>query len=269
MEHDLLTTVRQRLAAGGQVWLFLDYDGTLVPIVHRLEQVHSDVALVELLTRLTKLSAIRVIILSGRSLSSLRAMLPIPGLTLAGTYGIEIQMPGQGVVMRAEPTRVRPIIEQVKLAWTQLVAGCSGFVLEDKGLAVALHASLADPRDVDSVLPQARLAAARIIAPDRFRILSGDRFLEVAPATAHKGQTVEWLLDHCVSDDPLLIYCGDDDKDEEAFAVVRQRRGIPVVVGQVRHATLATNRFDSPDALRGWLEALEEVAREDHSLENI
>ena len=269
MEHDLLTTVRRRLAAGGRVWLFLDYDGTLVPIARTLEEVRPDVALIELLTGLAKLPAIRVVILSGRPLSSLRAMLPIASLTLAGTYGIEIQMPGQGIVIRAEPARLRPVIEQVKSAWAQLVARRSGFVLEDKGLAVALHASFADPFDADFVLPQARLAAVHIIAPDRFRILGGDRFLEVAPATAHKGQTVEWLLDHHISGDALLIYCGDDDKDEEAFTVVRRRGGIPIVVGQVRRATLATNGFDSPDALRGWLEALEEVTRENDSLENI
>jgi trehalose-phosphatase len=98
--------------------------------------------------------------------------------------------------------------------------------------------------------------------------LSGDRFLEVAPATAHKGQTVEWLLDHYMSRDALLIYCGDDDQDEEAFAVARQRGGIPIVVGQGQRTTQATFRFSSPDALRGWLLLLEKVARENHSLEN-
>ena len=256
--------VRQRLAAGEQICLFLDYDGTLVPIAYRLEEVHSDSALTELLTGLVKLPAIRVVILSGRSLSSLRAMLPIPGLTLAGTYGIEIQMPGQDVIMRAEPDRARPVIERVKLAWAQLVTGRSGFVLEDKGLAVALHASWADPLDADFVLPQARSAAMHIITLDRFRILSGERYLEVAPATAHKGLAVEWLLDHRVSGDPLLIYCGDDDKDEEAFKVVRRRGGIPIVVGKVRRATLATHRFDSPNALRSWLKELEEVAKKNH-----
>ena len=168
------------------------------------------------------------------------------------------------------PLQRSHVVELSHGLWrAQFVAGHSGFVLEDKGLAVALHASFAGPFDADFVLPQARLAAVHIIAPDRFRILGGDRFLEVAPATAHKGQTVEWLLDHHISGDALLIYCGDDDKDEEAFAVVRRRGGIPIVVGQVRRATLAASRFDSPDALRGWLQALGEVARENHSLENI
>jgi len=44
-------------------------------------------------------------------------------------------------------------------------------------------------------LNAARVAATQTISPDYFRILGGDRFLEVAPAGAHKGHTVEWLLD--------------------------------------------------------------------------
>ena len=267
MGHDLLATVRQHLAAGGRVCLFLDYDGTLVPIGRTPDEARPDASLLELLTGLAALPTLRVVILSGRSLSSLREVLPVPSLTLAGTYGTEIQMPGQGVVIRSDPAHLRPIMEQVKSAWAQLAAERSGFLLEDKGLAVALHALLADPSDADSVLPQAQSAATHIITTDRFRILRGDRYLEVAPATAHKGQTVEWLLDHHRPRDALLIYCGDDEKDEEAFAVIRQHGGIPIVVGQVRRATLAIHWFGSPDALRGWLQALEEVARESHSLE--
>jgi trehalose 6-phosphate phosphatase len=253
-EYDLLGAVRQRLAAGGQVGLFLDYDGTLVPIARTPEDARPSAALLQVLTGLAGLSTIRVVILSGRSLSSLQAMLPVPGLTLAGIYGIEIQMPDQSVVIRSDPPRLRPVLEQVKSAWAQLVAERPGFLLEDKGLAVALHARFAGLSDADFVLPQAQSAAAHVISPAQFRVLSGDRFLEVAPATAYKGQTMEWLLDLYMSRDALLIYCGDDDQDEEAFAVVRRRGGIPIVVGQDQHATLATNRFGSPDALRGWLQ---------------
>ena len=118
MEHDLLAAVRRRLAAGGRVWLFLDYDGTLVPIARTPDKARPDASLLELLTGLAEIPAVRIVILSGRPLPFLRAMLPIPGLTLAGTYGIEVQMPGQGIIIRAEPDRLRPVIEQVRSAWT-------------------------------------------------------------------------------------------------------------------------------------------------------
>jgi len=120
MENDLLAAVRRHWATGGQVWLFLDYDGTLVPIGRTPDESRPDAALLELLTSLAESPAVRVVILSGRPLSFLRAILPIPGLTLAGTYGIEIQMPGQGIIIRAEPDRLRPAIEQVKSGLDQV-----------------------------------------------------------------------------------------------------------------------------------------------------
>jgi trehalose 6-phosphate phosphatase len=255
----MLAAVRRQIAAGRRVWLFLDYDGTLVPIARTPDEARPDASLLRLLSGLAEMPALLVTVLSGRPLSSLQTMLPIPHLILAGTYGVEVQMPGKDVIMRADPVRLRPTIEQVQSAWAQLIAGRDGFLLEDKRLAVALHARFAGSADAEDVLPRARAVATQFVRPHRFRILQGDRFLEVAPAAAHKGQTVEWLLDQCPSPGVLTVYCGDDDKDEEAFAVIRRHGGISIVVGPGQRRTQAAYRFDSPDAVRGWLQLLEEV----------
>jgi alpha,alpha-trehalase len=157
-------------------------------------------------------------------------------------------------MMRIEPDNVRPTLEQVKSAWGDLIARRSGFFLEDKGLAVALHARFADSADADFVLPRAQAEARHVIAPGRFRLLGGERFIEVAPALANKGQTVDWLIDHVAFADALPVYLGDDDKDEEAFVVIRQRGGIPIVVGQRRQSTQAIERLSSPQAVCEWLQ---------------
>jgi len=249
-----LATIQQRLRNGGRIWLFLDYDGTLVPIARTPDEAQPDSALLELLKSLARVPAIRTVVLSGRPLASLQAMLPVSGLILAGTYGIEIQIPGHAVMTRIEPESVRPTIEQVKSAWGELIAMRSGFFLEDKGLAVALHARFAESADADFVLPRAQAEARHVIAPDRFRLLGGERFLEVAPVLANKGQTVNWLLDHIAFADALPVYLGDDDKDEEAFAVIRQRGGISIAVGQRQQSTQAIERLPSPHTVREWLQ---------------
>jgi len=258
----MLAAVRRQIVAGRRVWLFLDYDGTLVPIARTPDEARPDAPLLKLLSGLAEMPALLVTVLSGRPLSSLQTMLPISRLILAGTYGIEVQMPGKGVIIRADPVRLRPTIEQVRSAWAQLIAGRDGFLLEDKWVAVALHARFADSTDAKVVLPRARAIATQSVRTHHFRILQGDRFLEVAPAAAHKGQTVEWLLSQYPFPGALTVYCGDDDKDEEAFAVVRRRGGIPIVVGQGQRTTQAAYRFDSPDAVRGWLQLLGEAAAE-------
>jgi trehalose 6-phosphate phosphatase len=250
----LLDSALVQIRAGGRLWLFLDYDGTLVPIARTPDEAVPDPALLELLSRLARAPQIRTAILSGRPLASLQEMIPLPGVHLAGTYGLEIRTMPQAPIRRVELAQVRPTIERVKRGWAELIEGRSGFLLEDKGLAFALHARFAAPADADFVLPMARDYAGEMIDAEHFRILGGHRFLEVAPAAAHKGQTVEWLLDHEPLPNALPVYFGDDDKDEEAFAVVRKRGGIPIVVGEARGTTQALVRLESPTGVRDWLE---------------
>jgi trehalose-phosphatase len=95
-----------------------------------------------------------------------------------------------------------------------------------------------------------------MLPTERFRLLGGKRFLEVAPTTGHKGQSMEWLLDQPSFACAIPVYFGDDDKEEEAFPVVRQRGGIPITLASARGPTQTLARLPSPDARRGWLELL-------------
>ena len=255
-----LQRIQNHLRAGGRLWLFLDYDGTLVPYAPTPAQACPDQELIVLLTALANRENIRTVVLSGRALDSLQAMLPVPGLTLAGLYGVEIQKPGDGVTRRVQAEMVRDMINRVKVAWAQLIDGRSGFLLEDKGMAVALHSRLANAAEADIVVPQAQAVVTQMASPE-FRVLSGDRFLEIAPAVAHKGETVNWFLEHIPFANALPIYFGDDDKDEEAFAVIRKHDGIPILVGARQPDTVALVRLPSPVEARVWLRAILDAAQ--------
>lgn len=272
IESGVLANIRRQLRAGRRLVLFLDYDGTLVPIARTPDEARPDRALLRLLNDLTHVSLIRTIILSGRPLSSLQAMLPIPGLILAGTYGMEVQWEGKVMTRGVSLAQIRPVIAQVKTEWEGLTDKRSGFLLEDKGLAIALHARWADPTEADTVLNAARVTATQMISSDYFRILGGDHFLEVAPVAAHKGHTVEWLLDQIHAAGALLVYFGDDDKDEEAFAVIRQRGGIAIGVGQRYELAQADARIASPEVVRDWLRRFRDdagqiISNVDHAIE--
>jgi trehalose 6-phosphate phosphatase len=256
MNPDLSPAIFQHLLAGGHIWLFLDYDGTLVPLARTPEEACSDEVLLALLTSLAEFPQIRVAIVSGRALSSLRKLLPVRGLTLAGTYGMEVQPADGPGILRTEIAQVRPTIEKVLSAWAALVAPHPGFLLEDKGVALALHARLADPRDAHQVLPAAQAAARQILEPDQFRLLAGDRFLEVAPLLASKGLFVDWLLGQTPAFDALPVYLGDDERDEEAFVAIRRQGGIPILVGGRDGSTQALGRLSTPVQVREWLAEL-------------
>lgn len=253
--------IQQHVRSGGCLALFLDYDGTLVPIARIPGEAQPDGALLALLADLARASAFDTIILSGRPLASLQAMLSVPGLTLAGTYGVEIQRDGKTMARGVKAMQLRPSVVQIKSEWERLTNGRAGFLLEDKGLAIALHARWAEPAAAGLVLEAARATAARLLPPTQFRILGGDRFLEAAPVAAHKGQAVDWLLSQLHDPGALPVYFGDDDKDEEAFVVVRRRGGIPIGVGTRFPLESALARLPSPEVAREWLRGFLESAR--------
>jgi len=178
MDSNILARILRHLHASGGLVLFLDYDGTLVPIARTPTEAQPDDALLALLADLARAPAFDTILLSGRPLASLQGMLPVPGLTLAGTYGVEIQRDGKVMTRGVDAFQIRPIVEQVKSEWGRLTDGRDGFLLEDKGLAIALHARWAEPAEAGLVLETARAAAMLVLPADNFRILRGDRFLE-------------------------------------------------------------------------------------------
>lgn len=248
--------LRRLAVTGTRLWLFLDYDGTLVPLARTPGEAQPDPPLLDLLTCLVNTPSLRVTILSGRPLSWLQAVLSIPGLMLAGTYGVETQLGDGTLVVRADDAQMGSRVQQIKGIWTELVKGHEGFFIEDKGRAVALHARFAQPEDADVILPAAESAARQLMTDTVLRVVGGHRFLEIAPAAAHKGATVEWLLQEQSFPNAQLVYFGDDDKDEQAFEVIVQHGGLPIVVGEPRGPTLAPIRASSPSQVREWLAEL-------------
>jgi trehalose 6-phosphate phosphatase len=241
------------------LWLFLDYDGTLANFSPTPEQIQPDPELAELLGRLVRHPRLRVAIVSGRRLSDLLSLLPVPGLLLAGTYGVELLAPGCVVIDRLDLKALRPTLEALKPQWAALIAGRPGFFLEDKGWALALHARFAADAEADSIMSSARRVAEEAMAraePGLFHVVDGRRFLEMAPPSAEKGLAVTRLLDQCSWPGALPIYLGDDDRDEEVFKVVKGRGGIGVLVGPDARPTAADMRLASPQAARRWLERL-------------
>jgi trehalose 6-phosphate phosphatase len=251
--------VTERLRRAGAVWLFLDYDGTLADFAPTPDEVAPDPELVDLVAGLARDPRLRVAIISGRRLRHVRRLVPVPGILLAGTYGVELQMPDGQQRARVAYEAIRPTLDTLKPRWAGLIASREGFYLEDKDWALALHARFAAEEEAERVLAAARQQAMDVLGDDpaeRFRLLGGHKFLEVGPRLAHKGRTIGYLLDRYAEPGTLPVYLGDDDKDEEAFGVIKERGGIPILVAPGPRETVADLRLESPQAARRWVVAL-------------
>lgn len=254
---------KARLAEWAQqaqhLWLFLDYDGTLADFAPTPEHIEPNPEIITLLEGLARKPNLRLTVLSGRRLDHIRLLLPLSGVFLAGTYGIELLTPTGGMIQRVEYDAIRPALETLKPQWAQAIRGRDGFFLEDKGWALALHARFADDVEAEVVLAHVQQVASAALLTDHFRILGGHKFLEIAPRLASKKETVAYLLDQFPLPEPRLIYIGDDDKDEEAFPLVHAHQGIALKVrqpSQKESPTTADFFLESPADTLHWLKGI-------------
>ena len=81
--------INKKLSLSPHILLFLDYDGTLTPIVKTPQQAKIPKRTKKLLLKLRNLPSLTICVVSGRSLSDVRKMVGVKGLVYAGNHGLE------------------------------------------------------------------------------------------------------------------------------------------------------------------------------------
>jgi trehalose 6-phosphate phosphatase len=234
--------------------IFLDYDGTLAEFAETPDEIYPDPNLIELLERLRDDPRMQVVIISGRRLNHIQALVPVPGIILAGTYGIEFIDLSGNRIERVDFKEIRPTLARVKPLWLELIRPHEEIYMEDKGWTLALHAKSVDQATAEETIRLAQQILDHMSIPtDLFRILGGHKFLEIAPKLANKGLTVRYFISRYPLEGALPIYIGDDDKDEEALEVILQNGGIPIKVGSHANESRAQLHLDSPKSVRQFL----------------
>lgn len=91
---DHLPKLATSIAAARHFVLFLDFDGTLAPIVSDPTQAYMPAETRKSLTALAGTEKASIAIVSGRALSDLRERVGMRKITYAGNHGLEINGPG-------------------------------------------------------------------------------------------------------------------------------------------------------------------------------
>lgn len=235
--------------------LCLDYDGTLVPIAARPEDACPTPAVLDLLTRLASTARIMVAIVSGRPVAELSTLLPVLGLTLIGTHGLEIRAPNGSVSQMLPPGAFMLTMARMQREIRQLIRGKDGFLLEDKRQTLTLHYRLADPQEAAQIVSRIQTVLRRYQGNGvALELLHGKKVAEIRPVGVNKGKAVAALLQQ-VGSTMLPIYVGDDTTDEDAFRVLADR-GLSILVSDVARPTGAQYYLENPRAV---FELLEQV----------
>jgi trehalose-phosphatase len=234
----------------GHTAIFLDYDGTLTPIVSQPEDaVLSDAmrgVLKDLAGRCT------VAILSGRDLPDVKEKVGIGDLVYAGSHGFDISGPEGLQITSQQGTSFLPMLDSAQKDLNQQLSDIPGAMVERKTFSIAVHYRNVEPERASEVSN----IVNRIHADyPELRQSEGKKVLELQPRIDwNKGKALLWLLHKLDLDRPDVVplYIGDDVTDEDAFKALPDR-GIGIVVQEKPRPTAAQYRLKNTDEVYRFL----------------
>jgi len=252
------------LLDGKRVVVFLDFDGTLAPIVDDPDDAAAPPRAREAVQRLVRSCSVAIV--SGRDLQDVMSRVDVDGLWFAGSHGFELQAPdGEHHEQQAVDEAI-PALDEAEEALRRELGDLHGVRVERKHVAIAVHT-----RGADEATTERAEAAVDRLGEERkeLRVTGGRAVKELRPDIDwDKGTALRWVLDRILDDrdaPPMVpVYAGDDLTDEDALRTV-QRDGIGIVVASDEHGdrtTFAHVKVDGPDELRELLERLTDLLEE-------
>jgi trehalose 6-phosphate phosphatase len=224
--------------------LFVDFDGTLVDLVDRPDQVGADDELIGLLRALSAAFGDRLAIVSGRSIEQLDHMIGADAgsIILAGSHGAEIRRAGH----LFRPARAVGL-DDAAADLGAFAARHPAMIVEVKSLGVALHYRMVPEAEDDAVAAAGEVAARLGLA-----IQPGKMMIELHGAGYDKGTALRELTAREANPASRPVMIGDDLTDEPALAAAAELGGFGVLVGPPRE-TAAVYGLPDVGAVRAWL----------------
>jgi trehalose-phosphatase len=247
-----VTSISERLQRAGSLHLGLDFDGTLAPLDLEPRRAALPQRTRQTIERLLRHPDVHVAILSGRNLDDLWQRTGIEGVFYAGCSGLETR-DEQGRVENHASTAVTmpaPLLRELQ-GWCDRFPGAR---LEQQVNSCTLFFSGIAP----SLQPAFGAGVRRRVNPHlpNVCLVHGRTGFEVRPAGGwDKAMALERWLEPQVTPASLVVFFGDDTRDEPVHEAARKRGGVAVAVGRL--VSRAEFVLPSPDEVTWFLEWLD------------
>lgn len=235
--------------------LFLDYDGTLTPIVPNPDDALLSEENKEIITQLSQ--NIPVSVVSGRDRKDLWSKVMIDSVYYAGSHGFDITGPDNLEMQHESEHEVIPSLDKAEKNLKENLKDIPGATVERKKYAIAVHYRNVDEKDVpfvkDTVFEEL----------DRYEGLKkglGKKIIELKPNLDwHKGRALEWLLENLDWNPKQYypVFIGDDITDEDGFEAI-QGKGLGIIVGTHAELTAASYKLKDTQEVTVFLRKLNE-----------
>jgi trehalose 6-phosphate phosphatase len=226
--------------------LFLDVDGTLLEIAATPDRVRVPSSLRNTLQIAFEREEGAFALLSGRALDDLDGLFSPCVFPASGKHGLEVRLPS-GKVIRTGIDR--SVLDRARSWLGLLQKEHRGLLLEDKGVALAMHFRLA-PR----LAPEVEMVMNEMSAElgDAFIVRQGKCVFELMPRGFHERTAIHLLMKEPEFAGRTPVFVGDDPTDEVAFQAVNEMGGHSIRVGKLEE-TSARYRFSNVSTVVAWL----------------
>jgi alpha,alpha-trehalase len=238
--------------------VFLDYDGTLTPIVEDPNNATLPDRTKKVIKRLIEHYSVAVI--SGRDLSDVQDMVGIGSIAYAGSHGFDIVGPGGRYRNQEMGERFLPALKRAEAEMRKAIRDIPGAKLEHKRFAITVHYRQVGNANINTVRQRFDNVSSRY---PELRKSGGKKVIELRPNIDwDKGKALLYLLETLYTDSGriLPLYIGDDITDEDAFRAIGAQ-GVAIAVGNEKRQTAAHYKLRDPGEVTKFLQELAECAK--------
>ncbi len=237
-----------------EVFLFLDYDGTLSPIVEEYDKAFLSEEMREVIKNVTQVCKTAVV--SGRGREDVKSRVNLDNIYYAGSHGFEISGPGGFYYELDRAKEIIPILDKIEKELKDNLSTIDGVKLERKKFALAVHYRQAAEKEEENVKRRVDQIVRNV---DEIVQGRGKKVIELKPNVYwHKGKALNHLLNVLNKEKApsYVMYIGDDITDEDAFMQIREGTGI--LVGDHGEKTYARFHLQDTDQVKEFLMKLTE-----------
>ncbi|MEZ0576816.1 trehalose-phosphatase [Halodesulfovibrio aestuarii] len=225
----------QKLAACRRAVLFLDYDGTLAPLVPDRHNARPFPGVREALERLLVIKHCRTVLVSGRPVKELQPLLQsrLPFEAWGSHGGEHLRVSGQ-LDLVSIPEKAR---EGLRIAAERVAVLLGDHAIECKPNSVAAHVSSINAE----LIPQYIIDLEELLEPiaENFglELLDFHEGVEVRVPGINKSRAIHSVLSE-EPKDAVVAYIGDDVTDEDAFRALGEQ-SYTILIGREKRSSAA------------------------------
>jgi trehalose 6-phosphate synthase/phosphatase len=226
VDEKISTNIEDSFRHASRKLLFLDYDGTLVPIERLPGFAHPSQELLRLLKILSDNPGTEVVIISGRNFQILEQWLGELPIHLVAEHGASLRLKGENWQHYTDIDSSWKNL--IKSTFELYVQRAPGSFIEEKDHTMAWHY-----RGVDGELGFIRSrelldSLYHLVRNTHLNVLEGHKVIEVRAAGIDKGIATGKIMELFPSD--FILAIGDDKTDEDIFNVLKGK-GVTIKVG--------------------------------------